>query len=693
MLKMKHAKSYFLYSLISLFSFSLFAQQKNVEFTKENFKEQKAEWKKAVSDIKDGDKFYNEGPLKYKFAIEYYLSANKLNPNNALLNFKIGNCYIYGQNQAKSLHFFEKANQLDPNVSPMIHYMFGWSHHFNLHFDKAIQEYETFKKTLTPKKDQERIIDVNKKIKECGYGKELVKHPVRVFIDDLGEEINTKYPEYAPVISADESVLMLTSRRPNTVGGEIAEEDQQYYEDIYISRKVNGKWSAAANMGKPVNTERHDATIALSPDGQKLYIYNDDNGDGNIYECDQKGDVWSKPDRMNKHVNSPSHESSACLSPDGKTIYLITDRTDLNGLGGHDVYVSHQNKKGKWMDPVNLGPIINTEYDEESGYMHPDGKTFYFASKGHTSMGGFDIFRTSVENGKWATPENIGYPLNTPGDDLDFVLSASGKHGYYSSFNEHGFGEKDIYIVTFLGPEKPVMLNTEDNLIASLAQPVKQIIIEPKVAVTTAKTTILKGVISDALSQKPLEAEIDLIDNTKNEVLATFMSNAKSGKYLVSLPSGKNYGIAVRKTDYLFHSENFDLPADAAYQEVVKDIHLKNIAVGSKIVLRNIFFDFDKFTLRPESTAELERLIKLLMDVPSMRIELSGHTDSKGSAVYNQKLSENRAKAVVEYLVQHGIDGKRLEYKGFGMDQPMADNKTDEGRQLNRRTEFKILSK
>jgi outer membrane protein OmpA-like peptidoglycan-associated protein len=274
-----------------------------------------------------------------------------------------------------------------------------------------------------------------------------------------------------------------------------------------------------------------------------------------------------------------------------------------------------------------------------------------------------------------------------------FVLSASGRRGYYSSFRADGQGEKDIYTITFLGPEKPLQLNNEDNLIASLVAPVKTTVIEPKVEVAKAKTTILKGTITDAITQKPIEADIELIDNVKNQTLAVFKSNAATGKYLVSLPSGKNYGIAVKAEGYLFHSENFDLPDTADYNEVVKDIQLKNVAVGSKIVLRNIFFDFGKYTLRPESTNELERLIKLLNDIPSMRIEISGHTDNRGSAELNQKLSENRAKAVVDYLVAKGINPSRLEYKGYGKDQPIATNDTEAGRQENRRTEFKILSR
>jgi outer membrane protein OmpA-like peptidoglycan-associated protein len=275
-------------------------------------------------------------------------------------------------------------------------------------------------------------------------------------------------------------------------------------------------------------------------------------------------------------------------------------------------------------------------------------------------------------------------------------------------------GEKDIYRITFLGPEKPPVLNTEDNLLSSIANPVSETVIEKVVEIKTVALTILKGTVSDAITLKPLEAEIELIDNSKyhkfdklppsgttlspmddddNPVIATFKSNAKTGKFLVSLPAGKNYGIAVKAEGYLFHSENFDIPKTDGYSEVTKSIQLKKVAVGSKIILKNIFFDFDKATLRPESTSELERLVKLLNDVPTLKIELSGHTDSKGADVYNQKLSQRRAKAVLDYLVKHGIVAGRLTSIGAGEAEPGSTNDTEKGRQENRRTEFKVTAK
>jgi outer membrane protein OmpA-like peptidoglycan-associated protein len=308
-------------------------------------------------------------------------------------------------------------------------------------------------------------------------------------------------------------------------------------------------------------------------------------------------------------------------------------------------------------------------------------------------MGGYDIFKVTFENGKWGVPQNLGWPINSPDDDVFFVISGSGRRGYYASEKEGGYGEKDLYMITFLGPEKNPELSNEDNLIASIASPVKEMQMQKSVVSEGPSMTLLKGVITDAFDGKVLEANIELVDNVKNEVIATFKSNSATGKYLVSLPSGRNYGIAVKRDGYLFHSENFDIPLASGYQEVEKDIPLKNVAVGTKIVLKNIFFDFDKATLRPESTNELERLLKLLNDLPTLKIELGGHTDSKGSDEYNIKLSQARCESVVNYLVVKGIAKDRLVAKGYGETQPVATNDTDEGRQLNRRTEFTILSK
>lgn len=664
------------------------AAQHNVEFKKENFPGDKKGLKNAVKNIERGDSYYEaEDYIKY-LAIDYYLLANNFNPDNALLNFKLGVCYLNSPNKYRSLEYLKKSYQLNPKIDPHITFHLGEAYHLNHDFDNAIKYYGMYK-TVAEKSPG---MDPDKRITECNEGKRLVANPVRVLIDNVGPVVNSKYREYAAVISADESVMLFTSRRDNTTGKSIAD-DGMFYEDIYSTTWQNNAWTPPVNLPPPVNTSEHDATIALSPDGQKLFIYsNEKNGD--ILMSTLQGDKWSRPEPAGgTAINTIHSEVHACFSYDEKSIYFVSNKPDDN-YGGFDIYVTRLGEDGKWGKAENVGPVINTIYDEEGVYLHPDGKTMYFSSKGHNTMGSYDIFRSVYENGQWSQPENIGYPINSADKDAFFVVSASGKHGYYSSARMDAIGETDIYMITLLGPEKETVMNTEDQLLLSSGITERETVIEPKMTKKySAQVTILKGTVTDASSKEPLNAIVVITDNEKNEIVSTFQSNSKTGKYLVSLPSGRNYGIAVTLEGYLFYSENVDLPVSKTYQEIEKDIELSRLEVGKKIVLRNIFYDFDKATLRPQSIAELDRLVKLLEVNSKMRIEISSHTDNVGSAAYNEKLSTSRALSVVDYLVKKGIKKERLEYRGYGFTQPIAPNDTDQGRQLNRRTEFKILSK
>jgi outer membrane protein OmpA-like peptidoglycan-associated protein len=509
-----------------------------------------------------------------------------------------------------------------------------------------------------------------------------------VFIDNVGSVINTEFADYSPIVNADETVLFFTSRRNGSTGDQLDPGDGKPFEDIYIAYKVAGEWSAPVNPGKPLNTENHDAVVGLSPDGQRLFLYRGDRG-GDIYECFLEGDKWSKPERLDKNINTEFHESSAAFSYDLKTIYFVSNKPE--GFGGHDLYVSMLMPKGtKWGPAINLGTVINTAFDEEAVFFHPDGKTLYFSSKGHKTMGGYDVFKSVFENGKWSEPENLGYPINTTEDDVFFTITADGKYGYYSSAREGGQGGHDIYRISFLGAEKPLVNNGDDNMLAILTMPVSEIVIEPQVELSLSQVTILKGTITDQSTHEPLKVQLEIMDNSTNDIIANFESNSKTGRYLITLPSGKNYGITARADGYLFHSENVNIAELADFQEIIRNIELKKIAVGSKVVLRNIFFDTGKSQLRSESTAELDRLTKLLLEMPALTIEISGHTDNVGSATSNKKLSNDRAKSVVDYLVKNGIASNRLTFIGYGFDQPIAPNDTEDGRQQNRRTEFKI---
>lgn len=684
--------------IIAVFIFTFLASNvysQNVEFDKNNFKNDKDGFKKAMDNLKQGDEYYEmQSRGGYILAMEFYVEANRFNPNNSKLNYKLGRCYEGSMQKSKCLEFFKKALSLGCNETDIKYYI-ARGYHLNMEFDKAIENYKAYKNVLTPKELQERRKMVDKKIQECEYGKELIKNPVRVFIDNLGNTVNSNYPDYSPLISADESMMIFTSRRPDTQGGGRDPGDQQFFEDIYITYNIDGKWQVPKNMGKPLNTTNNDATVGLSPDGQQLFIFIGKQNGGDIFMCELKGEEWSKPDdgSLKKYINTDFHESSASFSFDGKTMYFVSDREDI-GFGKHDIYYSQwDEEKERWGEPKNIGSTINTEYEEEGVLMHPDGRTMYFSSQGHNSMGGYDIFKSEKDdNGNWGIPINLGYPINTPDDDVFFVINASGKRGYYSSAQDGGFGSYDIYVITFLGSEKPLVQSNEDNLIASIASPISETVIEESVEIKTTRLTILKGTITDGFTGKPLSATIEIVDNEKNQIISISSSNSATGKYLVSLPSGKNYGIAVKADDYLFHSENFNIPAATNYQEIVKDIQLMKMKIGSSVILKNVFFDYAKATLRPESYPELDRLYKLLVDFPSANIKVTGHTDSRGSITTNTRLSNDRAQAVVQYMIDKAIDSKRLQFEGMAAQKQIVTNaKTEDQHQQNRRVEFEII--
>lgn len=700
---------------------NLFAQQE-VPFDKDYFKDRKDEFREAKKEYDAAMDLMKQVETNtdpawsvlrnyetyhisfYREAMPHFEKAYAFNPNSSVVNYHLGKCYLAGGTERfKAVDFLLKAYQLNPSVSNDVLFFLGYAYHIQNNWKEAKKYYQLFEARFASDPSNPNKQAVMKKLLECNYGEKLTQNPLRVWIDNVGAGINTQYPEYAPLITADESEMIFTGRRDDTQKGDKDPQDGMYYEDVYeAQRDEKGVWGKAANLGPEINSGEHDAPAGLSPDGKTLFIFYGYKGSGDIYFSRLENNQYSKPEKLpNSISNNSSYESSASISYDGKELYFASRRQ--GGYGEEDIYMARWDEKKKnWGEPVNLGKVINTEHRETGVYLHPDGETLYFASEGHESMGGFDIFMSKRVNGEWTKPVNLGYPINSADDDVYFVVAGSGRYGYYASVRPEGYGATDIYRITFLGPEKPPITSSEDNLLANY-KPVREVRMEEKVEITTASLVILKGIIRDEKTKLPLSATIEIVDNEKNELVATFSSDGKTGAYLVSVPSGKNYGIAVKCDGYLFHSENIAIPKSSGYREYQKDIDLKKIDVGEVIVLRNIFYDFDKATLRSESTNELERLIKLLTDNPTIRIELSSHTDSRGDDAYNQRLSEARAKSVVDYLVEHGIAISRLEYKGYGesdllvSDSEIAQMKTkterEEAHQQNRRTEFKILSK
>ncbi len=699
-----------------------FAQ--NVEFEKANFPEKKEELHEAQRKLRLGTDFFNQGKKELEEFKKYYLTAykyypvslhdyersgyqnfksaqspleeaNRFNPKNAKLNYMLGFTWLmFDPTNNATLQYFETALELGLNNEPDQFFWMAWAYHLNSKWDDAIKYYRTHLNSLQkkPKVIIAALDDVKKKMEECEVGKSLSENPQRVFVDNLGSNVNSAFPDYGPSITTDEETVFFTSRRPNSIGGKRDESDNGYFEDVYSSVKVAGKWQLAKQLSKNVNTEYHDAVSGLSPDGSKLYVFRSSYEDGgDLYESTLFGLDWEEAVRMNKNINTKYHESSVSLSFDGRHLFFVSSKE--SGYGDRDIYSCEIAVNGDWGLSKNMGPEINTKYGEEAVFMHPDGVTLYFSSKGHNTMGGYDIFKTTMVNGKWQKPENLGYPINGPDDDVFFVVSGSGNRAYFAASKAGGYGDYDLYKITFLGPEKQPLLNSQDQLLAMVDNPINNLKTDKAVEVKSSRLTILKGVILDEKTEKPLESTIELIDNVKNSVLATFQSNASTGKYLVTLPSGKNYGVSVKSKGYLFHSENIDLPEATEFQEFNLDIELKKIDIGSTVILNNIFFGFNETTLKNESINELERLVRLMKENPSVKLEIGSHTDDVGSDDYNNALSENRSKSVVQYLVDKGITPTKLVAKGYGEQKPIAPNDSETGRQKNRRTEFKVVGK
>ncbi len=617
----------------------------------------------------------------YNNALAEFEAAMQANPFSAEAYLQGAYCAYRLRQNRKAREYFQKAEQMQVNFSPR--YLVAYADVLQ-RLGEPAKARPLVERALTQLKPSDPMYaKLQTTLQQLKNAEKYIAEPIKVEIRNLGPQINSPYPDFAPVISADESILYFTSRRPGSTGNKVAP-DGLYFEDVYVSENQNGQWTPARNVGAPLNSPTHDACIALSADGQTLFLFNSDNG-GDIFQSRLKGTRWLTPKNLGSPINTKYWEPSVCISADERTLFFVSDRP--GGLGGRDIYMCRRLPNGKWSAPINLGPPINTPYDEDGPFFHPDGKTLFYSSNGPSSMGGFDIFRSELKpDSTWTPPINLGYPINTPGDDIYFVLSASGLHGYYASEREDSYGEKDIYLVDFSTLQvasKPPQESREEDLNVSS---------EPSAApVFRPNLTLVTGIIYDNQTKAPLEATIVIIDNIRSETLAVLTSNAATGKYLISLPAGKNYGIAVTAPGYAFHSENFIVEESMGYREVRKDIGLNRYKSGTVIVLRNIFFDFDKATLRPESKTELERVYQILIENPRMKARLAGHTDSFGSDDYNQRLSEARARAVYEYLISRGISADRLAYIGYGESRPIDTNDTDEGRQNNRRVELEII--
>jgi outer membrane protein OmpA-like peptidoglycan-associated protein/tetratricopeptide (TPR) repeat protein len=669
------------------------AGQENVKIRRAKFKMAKEGFKDAWKAVKLGNEKFTLGKGMYWQARENFLKAYDYNPGNAELNYKIGACYLFTDDKFKAITYLRKAYLAKPKVSEDIHFLMARAFHLVLNFDTAILEYNIFKNNLRPKELGEWAAKINKYIEECQNGRDLVRSPVRVIISDLGDSINSTYDDYNSVFTSNDSLLYFTSRRKVNKKSKLSPVDYKYYEDVYVSHKVGNKWSMAKNLGKPINTEHNDAVVALSDNDTKLYVYNGYKNGGDVQVSKLRKNKWTRPKPLPRKFRSKYHESSYYFAPDSSAIYFVS-APKRNTVGGKDIFVSYRKENGAWAKPVNLGKTINTPYDEEGVSLSKDGKVLYFSSKGHNSMGGYDVFKSVKDSlGKWTTPINMGYPINSPDDELFYYEDkTSPKYGYYTATRDGGLGGKDIYKITFLGEEKEAIMTTDEQLYAWPNEIAPSIFFTIPDYLALDTSMVLQGRIFNAKTQEPVIGKLDLIDVVHSAVIGTAISDS-SGNYKITIPGKKNYGVEIMAKDYLYFLQTIDLTKDTAELVIKRDFAVSKVEVGAKVVLKNIFFETAKAALKSESFTELENVIKFLNDNPTVRLEISGHTDNVGSLKANTKLSQDRAQSVVNYLVSKGIAASRLEAKGYAFTQPLATNDSSDGRAQNRRVEFKILSK
>jgi len=557
----------------------------------------------------------------------------------------------------KAISSAEKAVSINNNFFPKTYFNLGVLNFSIGNYQKAL---EYFEKYLTYHETSGSMVELARNnIERCRFAIHAVANPVPFNPANIGDSINTTLDEYWPSLSVDERTIVYTVRLPKEP--EVGIKGTKWQEDFYTStRNEDGTWSKGIPVGSPLSTVFNEGAQSLSSDGKTMY-YTICQGDCDLYFSTINSDgSWGHPLKLPPAINSEkSSEKQPSISPDGQMLYFVSNRP--GGLGGFDIWVSVKNPNGVWGNAVNLGQPVNSPGNEQSPFIHFDNKTLYFSSNDHIGMGGQDIFVSHLtDSGKWSEPLNLGYPINTCKNEEGLVVNAIGKTAYYSS---NYIPDKGMDIYTFeLYPE---------------IQPIP--------------SSYVTGTIRDYTTLKPVEAHISLIDlQSKRETMNSYSS--VTGGFMVCLPSDNSYALFAQAPGYLFYSENFNLKGLYSFDKPYHlDVLLKPVRQGEVTIMRNVFFETDSYELLPESTVELDRVVETLSQNPTIKVEIGGHTDNQGAPDYNQKLSERRAKSVVDYLLSKSVSPERVSWKGYGESQPVAPNSSPEGRAMNRRTELKIL--
>jgi outer membrane protein OmpA-like peptidoglycan-associated protein len=616
----------------------------------------RTESKKAIKLYEEGLRAYNL--QNYAYAQELLLAAIKVDEYFQDAYMVLAEVFWDDQKLENAISYYNAGLSIDPYFYPKGYYNKA---RLEIRVGKYKEAQNSFKDFLTFDSTGSKYrIMAERGIEQTKFAINAIENPVDFKPINLGPNINTTHDEYWPSLSADGRTLVITrlvSFYDITLGNHVQE-------DFFSSTFNDSTWQLAENMGAPLNTTDNEGAQSISANGQ-LMVFTVCNRHGVIGRCDLyysrlENGRWTYPENMGQPINSTSKETQPSLSADGSTVYFASDRP--GGKGKLDIWVSRQNEDGTWSKPENLGDSINTPGEEMSPFIHHDNTTLYFTSDYHIGMGGFDLFMsTKSADGKWGKPKNLGYPINTHRDEIGLIVNAKGNMAYFASDIDQRRG-KDIYQFELYSEARP------------------------------QEVSYLKGRVFDEVTRQRLKARFELYDLADGSLVNKSESDERTGEFLLCLPTNRDYMLNITRTGYLFYSDNFALSGIHHLERpFLKDIPLKPIETGQSIILKNIFYETDSYELRDESQYELNKVVKFLNSNPAIKIEISGHTDNIGTPGYNMRLSENRAKSVVEYLTSKGIKTDRLIYRGYGLAQPLDSNETEEGRANNRRTELKIV--
>ena len=675
----------------------------------------------------------------YEHALPLLMKMHEMKPDNANTNFSIGNCLMnLSHREHESIPYYEIAmegltigyrigNHREKKAPLDVIELLGRAYHKNYEFEKAVDKFEFYSNFLAENNWDDKRAN-NRRIRQSKYAKELKENPIDVDVIPI-KSVNSKYPEYRPKVNAEENIMYFTSKRPGG-SSEILDDQGEFYEDIYYSEKKHNVWTEPVLVQDLINTQENSSCVYLSADAQMMYLsmVNNDPKVGNIgrglYESKLEGDHWTEPKFLNEKINSKYWETYASLDIYSNILLFVSDRE--GGYGGKDIWMVKKLPNGEWAEPQNLGEPINSEYDEESPYLHPDGKTLYFSSKGHKVMGGYDIFKSNLQADlTWSAPENMGYPINTVVDDLFFTPTVNGKRAYFSSYRSDGIGEYDIYRMNLVSEEE-------------------------------ADLAVYKGIVKDTEGNVVKDVVISIFDENMDDKYGIYRPNELSGRFLFVLQPGHNYEVVYEYQD-LATSDTISVPLDVEgvneYTKVVRvtslDISLsegvvvdgdilalsqledptnielssisndnsdetefasektsdneevvyEEVEEGEKHIIfyKSVYYKSSSSDLNKSAKSVLDELIITLNENPSWKINSVGHTDLTGTAKSNQILSVLRAESVKTYLYNRGIDFHRIKAYGMGENQPVAEDNYDDGiddtigKDANRRVEIQLI--